>query len=281
MNPDVINYAFGIIGTIIGIASLVFAVRTIKKKEPVYHISSNNLISAFSPQYKGLKISYKNKRIEYLTVSKIAFFNRGAEIINQDDIETINHVRIVAKDNVTILDAMVLNENNPSSQFKINFDKEKNHVLLNFSYLSKNQGAAIQVMHTGLSSHDIEIEGDIKDVAVIKRISRDIEASSLNKVLFQNKFWRKIVVAFIVLTPIIIFIGSTWSLLSPVTFKAFTSLLKPFSGIISIIFPSVLLTLSIYVLHDLWGFMSQIAPEGLEEIDYEDVLDEKINKIAN
>src|SRR5687768_8751353 len=107
MNPDVINYAFGVIGIIIGIVGLVLAVRSIKKKDPVYLIKSINLIKGYSSRYENLQVSYANRAIENLTVTTIAFYNRGSDVINREDIVNIEPLRIVGSNNVEILDAKI------------------------------------------------------------------------------------------------------------------------------------------------------------------------------
>jgi len=62
MNTDAINFIFGVIGaigTILGVIGLVLTVRSIRKKEPVYSIKSNNLISGSASTLENLNVSYK------------------------------------------------------------------------------------------------------------------------------------------------------------------------------------------------------------------------------
>jgi hypothetical protein len=283
MVTDVINslgFILTVVGTMLSIFGIVLAVKSIKKKVPVYHISSNNLISAFSPQYQGLKVSYKNEKTENLTVSKIVFFNQGAEMINRDDIETINHIRILAKDNVKILDATILLANNPSSQFRIYLNKEKNHVLLNFHYLSKNQGATIQVIHTGLSSHDIDIVGDIKDVINIQRISHDREIHPKAQQFLRSGCGAFFIGLMVIVVPVFVMVFGLWSFLSPDTLKASVSPLinslygKVFEGILLII----IVLMWILGVYPILRSTGKAAPPGLEFYDYEDVPSEENGK---
>jgi len=96
MNTDVINIVFGIIGTIgtvLGVVGLILAKRGVKKKEPVFSIKSNNLISSSISILENLNITYKDYKVESLTVAKILFDNQGAETITRQDTETINPLR--------------------------------------------------------------------------------------------------------------------------------------------------------------------------------------------
>ena len=97
MPIDYLNYALGIIGLVLGIIGIVLSVRSVKKKEPVYSIRSNNLISGSVSTLSNLLISYKNQKIENLTVSKILFYNRGSETLRRHDIQTINPLKISSK----------------------------------------------------------------------------------------------------------------------------------------------------------------------------------------
>src|SRR5688500_3410655 len=91
MKADYIGYALAVL-------SLIYAYyhyrKGLKIKEPVYSIKSNNLISGSTSTLENLNISYKDYKVENLTVSKILFYNRGAETINRQDIETINPLKI-------------------------------------------------------------------------------------------------------------------------------------------------------------------------------------------
>ena len=102
-----------------------------------------------------MTVNYKEEKVENFTVSKILFYNRGRETINKQDITTISPLR-VSSGNYHILDASILQVNKTSNNFKINLDREKENVYLDFDYLDKNQGAVIQVVHTGLSSDDFK-----------------------------------------------------------------------------------------------------------------------------
>lgn len=170
MKADYIGYALAIIGLIL---SYYFYRKSIRIKEPVYAIKSNNLISGSKSNYEYLKVLYKNKKVENFTVSRFLFYNRGAETITKQDIETINRLRIIGKDEVEILDAKILQVNNPSNNFDLFLDKKpfielkKKNYLIDFEYIDKNHGVVFEVIHTGLSSDDLYITGDIKGVQKI------------------------------------------------------------------------------------------------------------------
>jgi hypothetical protein len=167
------NTIFGIVGTglaVVGlIASYYFYKKSIRIKEPVYSIKSTNVISDYASIYENLTVSYKNKKVENFTVSKVLFFNKGAETLNRDDIAKLNPLRIAITSG-NILDTVVLQVNNPSSDFNVSLDRLSGSVIIDFEYLNQHQGAVIEVVHTGLSSEDIGVVGDMKEVNGLKGI---------------------------------------------------------------------------------------------------------------
>jgi len=173
MEESTVNYwgfIVGILGLFLAIYSLVVQIRSNKKKEPIYFIKSRNLIRDSITQYENLSVLYSNKKVDSFTVSKILFYNRGSDVINRDDIVISDQLRITSKQSVKILGAKVLQTTKSANQFRANLRKSRNCVSIDFEYLAKNEGAVIEVMHTGVSSADLIIAGVIKDVQEIKHI---------------------------------------------------------------------------------------------------------------
>jgi hypothetical protein len=168
-NEWVIAILFFVIGLI---PAYYFYKISIKAKEPVYSIKSNNLISGSASTLDNLNISYKKRKVKNLTVSKILIYNRGAETIHRQDIATINPIKI-SSETCTILDASVLQVNNSANVFKVILEKGSQNIFIDFDYLDKNQGAVIQVVHTGFASENIGLYGDIKGVQKPIQISPD------------------------------------------------------------------------------------------------------------
>jgi hypothetical protein len=133
-NEIVVGAIFFIIGLI---PAYYFYVKSIRIKEPIWSIKSNNLISGSVATLKNLSIAYKKHKVENLTVSKVLFFNRGQETITNQDINTVNHLSI-ASETCQILDAFVLQRNKESNNFEIAYDESLQAVSIDFDYLDKN-----------------------------------------------------------------------------------------------------------------------------------------------
>ncbi|QAT88499.1 hypothetical protein EJ065_6974 [Corallococcus coralloides] len=159
-NPWVsaISFLLAIAGTAL---SVIFYYKSRITKRPRYALRSNNIIRAFTSKVESLEILYRGRRIENLTVTKIALWNDGKATIHQNDIASLDPLIISTAKNHEILDASIIDSKNPANQLEISrIDPGK--FKLSFEYLDHHEGAVLQVFHTGSTSSDIFITGIIK-----------------------------------------------------------------------------------------------------------------------
>lgn len=194
MQTDIVGLIVGVAGILIGIiVSYCFYRKSLRLKEPYWAIRSNNLIQGYRTKIDFLKVFFKDEDVENLTISRVLFWNDGADTIDKQDLNTANPLQIVGLNNSRILDVKVLASNNSSSQFKVSLE-ENECVYVDFDYLDENQGAVIQIVHTGKSSRDIEVVGDIKGVKELRNklsAPRWIQISA--KIKSKSKIPNKIV----------------------------------------------------------------------------------------
>lgn len=187
MQTDIIGVTIGILGIVIGVVvSYYFYRKSLRTKEPVYSIKSNNLISGTVSTLENLNISYKDYKVQNLTVSKILLYNQGAETITRQDIETKNRLTI-SSETCTFLDVSILQANNYSNNVEVTLNPLSGHIVVDFDYLDKNQGVVIQVIHDGLSSRNIEIRGDIRGVGKLTEVSPEKFVTKKSKEKFRNQ----------------------------------------------------------------------------------------------
>jgi hypothetical protein len=166
----------GLSGIIIGgIISFYFYWKGRRIKDPCWDIRSVNLIEGFKIKLENLEILYKHKIIDKLTISRIILWNAGLETINSNDITSLDPLRIIASENVNILDIKLLITNNPPSAINCILSKDGKSAFINFDYLDNNQGAVFQLIHTGKSSSELKMIGTIKGTRKItpKKINSD------------------------------------------------------------------------------------------------------------
>lgn len=159
------NPLFTLISIVIGIVAIVLAIvfysRSKKVRKPTYFIKSNNLVTGFSKKLGKLQLLYGRTSVENLTVSRIAFWNDGAETIEASNIVEADPLRIEAGGDCDILDAYIIQENNKANKFKVELANSKLVKIL-FDYLDKGEGGVIQLIHTGKGSSEIELKGLVK-----------------------------------------------------------------------------------------------------------------------
>lgn len=166
----IIDHIGTFISTTIGIILLlIFYFKSKRIRKPKFFVWSFNLIKDASKKLKKLEVIYSKKKIENLTVTKIAFWNDGKETIRKDDIPQAAPLKIVINNKYKILEAEVIKRTNEENLVKV-IKKNNKSIIVTFDYLDKGEGATIQVIHTGQSSEDINFIGKIKGAGPPKRI---------------------------------------------------------------------------------------------------------------
>ncbi len=244
-----------IIAIVIGfLISLYFFRKSLRNKKPCWAIRSNNLVDGFSNKHE----------VETLTISRVIFWNDGAETINRTDLETTNRLRIIPEDNVVILDAKLLVRNNDSSQFVAQLEEKDNCAYINFDYLDEKQGGVLQVVHTGNSSLDVQIVGNIKGVKALRQVAPIPKwAGFLRRFRFQGRIYQNIFGGLAIILGAISILGSLAVSLLLFLHQPVRPTPPTLTGSLSSLFFGVIL------LYEGWLILriSNIAPKGLEVFD--------------
>lgn len=156
-------YVLGFAGTVIGIYSL-----RKKKIKPVYIMRSTGLLQESISNLDGLKIEFDNHQIGNLTVTNVAIWNAGRKTLHQSDVSSNEQISIKPKNGIIVYRYSVLKESNPSNGFHVQTSADNSSVEIDFEYLDNNEGVAIQLIHSGTSSTDIDVLGSIKGYGRIK-----------------------------------------------------------------------------------------------------------------
>src|SRR5258707_12551413 len=88
------------LGPLIGLISLTLGViffslaRRARLKRTAWAIRSNNLVRDFAASLPELEILYRHEKVDTLTVTRIAFWNRGMATIDRNDIASADPLRI-------------------------------------------------------------------------------------------------------------------------------------------------------------------------------------------
>lgn len=164
------GYIIGIIGLISNILGMIFTYIFFRKgkkdRKPMFAIESANFIHDFLTQFKGLNISYKNKKVSTLSGSRIAIWNAGKESIRKTDIVDGDPIRIVPEEGVEILDINEVKFINESNKCKC--ELVNNKIIIDFEYLDYHEGLALEILHTGKTSWSLKVLGTVIGAGKIK-----------------------------------------------------------------------------------------------------------------
>ena len=169
----------GVIGIVLTVIGLYLSFKGWKRKKPTYVIRSNNIFSGLEHTIPDVEVKFPGygSPVKALTVTKIAFWNAGTETINRQDVVKYNPLSLRAKSGVVILSVSVIERTISFNKLECGFNRERTEATITFDYLDHNEGALIQIFHSGTGNHDIQLEGTIKGARPIQRRSLDTPPS--------------------------------------------------------------------------------------------------------
>ena len=204
-----------VISTVLGIAAGGLIGYFITKhfrdaRDASWAIRSKTLIAGKPANLPGLELRYRGEDnpLETLTISNIAFWNRGRREIERTDVK--ESIRVMTIDKVKILE---VNSVACTRGLNIQLVRERdNGYSIEFDVLNHNEGTVVQVVHTGLTEEAIEISGRISGSSINRRIVAKPDASDLRTakrlfkknshgkakwlLMLQMSFWAAIMYAF-------------------------------------------------------------------------------------
>jgi hypothetical protein len=171
-----------IIGALIAVlVGAYFYFKSRRVKRLGYIVTTRNLIQNASASLSGIEVRFQGQPADNISVSKISIWNAGTDTVHGTDIAPADPLRFLISDG-KLLDAIVARASQPS-QFKIGQTVQGLEV--SFDYLDKNQGAVVQLVHTGTSDESIQLMGSIKGGCSIVRgpLAPNILLSNIDSVM--------------------------------------------------------------------------------------------------
>lgn len=180
----------GLIGTIF--FGYIFYLKSTKEKILLCKFNSMTVISDYITKYKGLRVTYKKKKIKQLKVSTITIKNTGNDTIDENDIAPSCHITFATTKNF-LLDDIEDSEiiaSNKSISVKLH-KISNNKIELNFDFLKPQDMITVSLLHNG----KLSVFGDLKNGTIIINDNR-----LYNRRLRIQKIKKAIVLGFVFLT---------------------------------------------------------------------------------
>lgn len=174
------------------------------RKEISYVKSSFSVVESDNKNISKMKVLYDENEVSSIKIKKYALWNSGNQVLNHDDVVEPQMIKITSRNSDTkILDAQILGATDESNLFKINSSNEK-EIIIDFNYVARGDGCAIQILHTGHNS-DININCKIKGGQQLRCIN---PTSKTGKRILKRIDIRKFMVGYLIfLTALVNFLG--------------------------------------------------------------------------
>jgi len=132
-------------------------------KTPVYSTRSTNVIAALPAKLSKLRATYDAEPVSSLTVTKLALWNAGQSTIDRGDIPEGDKIRIRVDPAYKILDGTPIAQVKPeSNKFATRRSSAVNELVVDFEYMDRGQGVAIELLHTARSGDSVTVIGSVK-----------------------------------------------------------------------------------------------------------------------
>lgn len=165
LNGNEWNVIFLLIAILSIIISIYLYLKAKRRKKPIFCKRSVNVVSDSIQSLGDIKVTYLNKPIENLTITKVAIWNSGNETLNCTDQAPSDKLRIEAEEGIKIFNAEIIYESNPTNNFNVHLNS--NVIDFFFDFFDQNQGCIVKIIHSGKKSDNILIKGTFKGVGNI------------------------------------------------------------------------------------------------------------------
>ena len=151
------GFAVGVIGVVIALVTWLLSRRY---KRLYFLVRSFNLVDKSRSTVPSLSVQFGGRTVAALTISKIAIWNSGKEAIRDVDIPSREKLRITPKEGVEILESSIIQVSSESCNCRLG-EYSNSSQTIQFDFLDPNDGIVLHVAHTGSSSEELKVEGQI------------------------------------------------------------------------------------------------------------------------
>ena len=148
-----------------------------RKRIPVYIIQTAHLIREVVNDNDDITITYQGQEYHNLSSTRFVFWNNGRKAIKENDIATMNPIRVTIDEHYQILDAYIDKQTDIDNNFIIEKTDDKKSIIINFEFLEHNDGASIRIIHTAPSNEDFIVSGKV----ISGNNINDAQSGTINK----------------------------------------------------------------------------------------------------
>jgi hypothetical protein len=158
-----LSYGGFFLGALSIAATAYFAIKYAERKDPRLHVIGSMGIAISKSAPESVRVLYDGNEVPRISTAVVRFWNDGKRPIKSEDIPEEQPLKLVVTDRsaeVEILDVNVLKTSRDAISFKAS-KIDSNIIKIDFNFLDRNDGAAIEIQHTGTWRATVEPNGVI------------------------------------------------------------------------------------------------------------------------
>lgn len=214
-------YISTFVGLFVGLVGIILAIifyikSKIFSKISSYHEFTNLIGRDHSKLPQQISIAYAGELVDKVSSSEFIIWNSGNKVITKETLPTKNRLRIQFKSSVKVLRYQVSMASSDANNiaFKLGNDSP-NCIFIDFDFLEANEGARIEILHTG-DKADIGIEGKLIGVeSKFNNASKAILKRKVNKKRYGNKAINKLISIYLKAIPLLCIVYLCFSFIIP------------------------------------------------------------------
>jgi len=160
------------------ILTIIFYLKQMKVKVPVYISYSRILVMNKPELLEGLNIVYKGTNLDNLIITRIAFWNVGNSLIEREHLSEKDPLALYFSGDTKIVGAKIVYQSKKSNNFELGsadmIGENPNLFKINiyFDYIEQDEGVVILLAHEAATNRHVWIQGSIKGAKSVQRAPR-------------------------------------------------------------------------------------------------------------
>ena len=165
-----LNLIFLILAIVSILATVVSHVLSSRRKMPCFDKRSIRLVEEKAAKMPRLRIFYDDERIENLTLTRVAIWNAGNDLVEPGDLAPADRLRLEVTSPAKLLGSDITYVSTPANNFRlISSETPETTRYVEFDYFHRREGIVVDVFHTG-SDADMSVRGTFKGLGVPVRV---------------------------------------------------------------------------------------------------------------
>jgi len=171
-----LNLIFLVLAVVSIIATVASHVLSRRRKIPCFDKKSVRLVEEKAVKMPGIRILYGDERIESLTLTKLAIWNAGDDLVEPADLAPSDRLRLEVMPPAKILGVEIAYESTPANNFRfVPSETPDTMRYIEFDYFHRREGIVVDLFHTG-SDADVRLRGTLKGLGHPRRLRANDDA---------------------------------------------------------------------------------------------------------